>query len=57
MPFKKAFYSSCSSNGSRRFFEAGPKAVKIEYEVIPKSRLDTKIITIVAVSMYDLIYL
>jgi len=39
------------------FFDAGPKAVKIEYEVIPKSKLDTKIIMIVAVSMCDLFYL
>jgi len=33
------------------FFEAGPNAVYIEYVVIPKSKLDTKITIIVAVSM------
>ena len=43
--------SSCSSNGSRKFFDAGPKAVYIEYVVIPKSKLDTKITIIVAVSI------
>jgi hypothetical protein len=31
--------------------EAGPKAVYTEYAVIPKSKLDTKITIIVAVSM------
>ena len=31
-----------------------PKAVKIEYEVIPKSKLDTKMMRIVAVSMFNL---
>jgi len=31
--------------------EAGPKAVYTEYAVIPKSKLDTKITRIVAVSM------
>jgi len=36
------------------FFEAGPKAVKIEYDVMPKSKLDTKIMRIVAVSMFNL---
>jgi hypothetical protein len=31
--------------------EAGPKAVYTEYAVIPKSKLETKITRIVAVSM------
>jgi len=39
------------------FFDAGPNAVKIEYDVIPKSKLETKIIIIVAVSICDLCYL
>jgi len=33
------------------FLEAGPKAVYTEYAVIPRSKLDTKITIIVAVSI------
>jgi len=37
--------------GLLSFFEAGPNAVYKEYVVIPKSKLDTKITIIVAVSI------
>jgi len=33
------------------FFEVGPKAVYTEYAVIPRSKLETKITIIVAVSI------
>ena len=48
----KQYYSSCSSNGSRNSLDIGPKAVYIEYTVIPNNKLEIKILRTVAVSIH-----